>query len=85
MRKYRIRNTTKDQWAFVDCSDPPTEDPDNPGDSVDLDSVVIVESVIPRAMSYTYAGRLTGAHSIYFTKSHILFPGVAFKIIEQNI
>lgn len=75
MRRYRIRNTTKNQWAYADCCDPPTEDPDNPGDSVDLDSVVIVERSIPHAMNYSYDGALDGDDSTYSTESYILFPG----------
>ena len=39
---YRIRNTTKNIWAYVEAANPPTSDPNNPGDSVDLNSVSLV-------------------------------------------
>jgi hypothetical protein len=46
---YRIRNTTKNEWVFVESETPPTNDPNNQGDAVDLDSVAVIRRVFEGA------------------------------------
>jgi len=41
--KYRVKNTTKDEWFYVWSEIPPTEDPNNPTDAIDTDSIAIVD------------------------------------------